>query len=269
MTQADPPGDRPRRRIARDLDRQDGLMPTRPIRETMPLDEARSAARSTRRCRSSAPSASRSATPTAACCRSRSRRAVDVPPFDRAAMDGYAVIAEDTFGASAQRAEDACAASTASSPARSPTHAVTRGDVHRDRDRRAAARRRRRRRDGRRNRARRRRRSGSLTPVYPKQHVGRRGADIAAGQAVLRAGQPAEPEPHRRAGGDRASRDVEVFARPRVAILSTGNEIVEPGQPLGPARSTTSTASRCASIVGAHGGEPMRLPDRAGRPRRR
>src|SRR5262245_57626314 len=25
--------------------------------------------------------------------------AVDVPPFDRAAMDGYAVVAEDTFGA--------------------------------------------------------------------------------------------------------------------------------------------------------------------------
>ncbi|HYN89661.1 MAG TPA: hypothetical protein VER55_14095 [Ardenticatenaceae bacterium] len=25
---------------------------------------------------------------------------IDVPPFDRAAMDGYAVIAEDTFGAS-------------------------------------------------------------------------------------------------------------------------------------------------------------------------
>ncbi len=24
---------------------------------------------------------------------------VDVPPFDRAAMDGYAVVAEDTFGA--------------------------------------------------------------------------------------------------------------------------------------------------------------------------
>src|SRR5918993_1124606 len=25
--------------------------------------------------------------------------AADVPPFDRAAMDGYAVVAEDTFGA--------------------------------------------------------------------------------------------------------------------------------------------------------------------------
>src|SRR5262245_26788492 len=28
--------------------------------------------------------------------------AVDVPPFDRAAMDGYAVVAEDTFGSSPQ-----------------------------------------------------------------------------------------------------------------------------------------------------------------------
>src|SRR5438105_288136 len=27
---------------------------------------------------------------------------LDVPPFDRAAMDGYAVLAEDTFGAGAQ-----------------------------------------------------------------------------------------------------------------------------------------------------------------------
>ena len=38
--------------------------------------------------------------------------------------------------------------------------------------------------------------------------------------------------------------EVEVYARPRVAILSTGNEVVEPGTPLGPARSSTSTASR-------------------------
>ena len=39
--------------------------------------------------------------------------------------------------------------------------------------------------------------------------------------------------------------DVDVFARPRVAILSTGNEIVAPGRRSGPDRSTTSTASRC------------------------
>ena len=33
--------------------------------------------------------------------RRRRRRPTDVPPFDRAAMDGYAVIAADTAGATA------------------------------------------------------------------------------------------------------------------------------------------------------------------------
>ena len=40
--------------------------------------------------------------------------------------------------------------------------------------------------------------------------------------------------------------EVDLFERPRVAILSTGNEVIDPGQPLGPARSTTSTSSRWA-----------------------
>ena len=31
---------------------------------------------------------------------------LDVPPFDRAAMDGYAVIAEDTFGAGRSRGKN-------------------------------------------------------------------------------------------------------------------------------------------------------------------
>src|SRR5918993_178991 len=48
----------------------------RPIRETIPLDEA-----------------------TGRVIAKRVSASVDVPPFDRAAMDGYAVRAEDTFGA--------------------------------------------------------------------------------------------------------------------------------------------------------------------------
>ena len=48
----------------------------------------------------------------------------------------------------------------------------------------------------------------------------------------------ARRRPERRAASARSRRsgltEVDVFARPRVAILSTGNEIVEPGQPLAP-----------------------------------
>ena len=45
-----------------------------------------------------------------------------------------------------------------------------------------------------------------LTPVYPRQNVGRRGADIATGRRVVRARAGAQSEPHRRAGGDRRDR---------------------------------------------------------------
>ena len=49
--------------------------------------------------RSNAPSACRSPTPTAACSAEDVVATADVPPFTRAAMDGYAVRAEDTSGA--------------------------------------------------------------------------------------------------------------------------------------------------------------------------
>ena len=71
----------------------------RPIRETLPLDEAmalvRDAAVADRADRTRAAPRSQ---PDAFSPRATSA-AVDVPPFDRAAMDGYAVVAEDTFGA--------------------------------------------------------------------------------------------------------------------------------------------------------------------------
>ena len=49
---------------------------------------------------------------------------------------------------------------------------------------------------------------------------------------ILGQGDVLNPSRDRRARRHRRA-EVDVFARPRVAILSTGNEIVEPGQPLG------------------------------------
>jgi len=94
-----------------------------------------------------------------------------------------------------------------------------------------------------------------LTPVYPKQNVGRQGADIQQGQTILRAGDFLAPA---KVGALAAlgTTDVDVVARPRVAILSTGNEVIEPGQPLSPGQIFDVNRFTLGAIVSAHGGVP-------------
>jgi len=98
-----------------------------------------------------------------------------------------------------------------------------------------------------------------LTPVYPRQHVGRRAADIAAGQAVLAAGDRLIPS---RIGALAATgiTEVDVYDRPHIAILSTGNEIVEPGSALGPGQIYDINRFTLSSIISAHGGVPVVYP---------
>ena len=69
---------------------------------------------------------------------------------------------------------------------------------------------------------------------------------------------PAEPEPHRRARRVGVL-DVEVYARPRVAVLSTGNEIVEPGTSLGPGQIYDINQFTLSAIIGEHGGVAVPL----------
>ena len=54
--------------------------------------------------------------------------------------------------------------------------------------------------------------------------------------------------------------EVEVFERPRVAILSTGNEIVDPGQPLQPGQIYDINRFTLGAIVSEHGGVPVTYP---------
>jgi molybdopterin molybdotransferase len=69
--------------------------------------------------------------------------------------------------------------------------------------------------------------------VHPRQNIGPQGADISTGQTVLEAGEVLNAS---RIGALAALgfADVEVWAQPTVAILSTGNEIAEQGAPLAP-----------------------------------
>ncbi len=54
--------------------------------------------------------------------------------------------------------------------------------------------------------------------------------------------------------------EVKVFAKPRVAILSTGNEIVEPGQPLPPGHIYDINQFTLSSVIAAHGGVAVVYP---------
>jgi molybdenum cofactor synthesis domain-containing protein len=96
--------------------------------------------------------------------------------------------------------------------------------------------------------------------VEPRQNTGRQGADIQRGQTVLRVGDELNAS---RVGAIAAVglRGVDVYARPRVAILSTGNEIVEPGQPLEPGHIYDINRFTLSAAVAEHGGVPV--PHRA------
>jgi molybdenum cofactor synthesis domain-containing protein len=183
--------------------------------------------------------------------------ATDIPPFDRAGMDGYAVIAADTFGAGTHAAKTLTRVDRVFT-GQVPTRGISSGECieiatgapmpegadavvmveETERD-------------------------GDLvrvtTPVYPRQNVGRRGADISAGQVVVSTGQVLNPA---RVGAIAATGvvDVEVFARPSVAILSTGNEIAEPGRPLGPGQIYDINRFTLETIVRRHGGTSAALP---------
>lgn len=228
----------------------------RPIRETLPLDEALALVHE-----AAVPITRTERVPlrdaTGRVVAAASTAAVDVPPFDRAAMDGYAVIAEDTFGAgrydpkllrciekvytgempTRTLSRGQCTEIATGAPMPGGADAVVMVEESE--------------------------KAGDdvriFTPVYPRQHVGRRAADISAGQALLAAGDVLNAS---RIGALAAigAFDVEVYARPTVAVLSTGNEIIEPGTPLRPGQIYDINHYTITSVVGSHGGVAVAYP---------
>jgi molybdopterin molybdotransferase len=90
------------------------------------------------------------------------------------------------------------------------------------------------------------------------QHIRKAGLDFKAGDTVLQAGRLL------------TARDVSLAAamnrpwlkvaqRPRIALLSTGDELVNPGDPVGPAQIIGSNGIGLAAFVRAFGGEPVNL----------
>jgi len=183
---------------------------------------------------------------------------VDVPGFDRSNVDGFAVVAADTYGAMEESPRTIDLNDEVLEPGKTPTEAVAAGKAtiiatggmlprgadavvmveHTEADD-----------------------DGGIecrNSVSPGQNVTFAGTDIAKGETVLRRGQTLTS----REIGVLAAigrSEVEVYRRPRVAIVSTGNEIVAPGSALRDGAVFDSNAAIIGAAVEELGGEPVQL----------
>src|SRR5207247_139217 len=187
---------------------------------------------------------------------------IDVPLVDRAAMDGYAVRASDTYRAGKFRPAELRRLETlyADSVPRRPvakgacTELATGSTLPRGADAVVMV-------EG-------TEREGDVVkvyaPVHPGENVSRQGEDIRRGEVVVRAGEFLTPA---KIGAIAAvgQADVEVYARPQVAILTTGDEVVPPGEGIRPGQVYDINAHTMATVVEEAGGEPNllgRVPDK-------
>src|SRR4051812_22574048 len=186
---------------------------------------------------------------------------VDAPPFDRSSVDGFALRAADATGATEAAPRRfrlnaevlACGVAPAIEAAPGTATAIaTGGVVPRGADavvmiEQTAL------------------EEGEGGPVMllsraaaPGQCIAFAGSDIARGEALLRAGTPVTS---REIGMLAAAglAEIPVVRRPRVAVISTGDELVPPGAPLPPGGIYDSNAAILCAAVAEHGGEPVPL----------
>ena len=184
--------------------------------------------------------------------------AVDAPPFDRSNVDGFAVRAADTVGASDGKPRvltlnaEVIACGVAPAVAVMPgtcTAIATGGVIPRGADAVVMIEQTELLEDG-------AARIELRRAATPGQFVSYAGSDIARGETLLRRGTligAREIGMLAACGLDR----VDVVRRPKVAVLSTGDELVEPGKPLKPAGVYDSNGAIIAAAVAEAGGEPV------------
>jgi putative molybdopterin biosynthesis protein len=182
---------------------------------------------------------------------------VDAPPFDRATMDGFAIRAADLLQASgAEPARlrlnpETIACGTSPALPVEPgtaTPIATGGPIPRGADAVVMIEHTEPEGDG----------IAVTRAVAPGTHVAFAGSDIARGQTLLRKGTligAREVAILAAVGLDRAK----VWRKPRVAVLSTGDELVQPGQPLRPAGVYDSNGPVIVAALRENGCEAVHL----------
>lgn len=182
---------------------------------------------------------------------------IDLPEFPRSTMDGYAVRASDTFGASQSLPAYLTCAGVVAMGAQADID-VGPGQVAEihtggmlpsgadavvmvERTQRLSA-----------------QDIEVMAPVAPGENVIQVGEDVAQGDRILPAGHRIRPQD---IGGLLAVgiMSVEVIAPPRVGILSCGDELVRPEEQPSPGQIRDINAHTLAALVQQVGGEPVML----------
>ncbi|MFW9817521.1 MAG: gephyrin-like molybdotransferase Glp [Candidatus Thorarchaeota archaeon] len=179
-----------------------------------------------------------------------------VPPFDRSAMDGYAVVAEDTFNAEDEEVllevdgvihagevsdltvrRGHCIQIATGSPKPDGADAVVMVEFTEKRESKVLI----------------------TKPVYPGANISKMGEDIKEGDVVLQEGIHLTPS---KIGTITAlgNNSVKVYERPRVSVISTGTEIVQPGEPLEPGQIYDVNSFTLEAILKKNGALVERLP---------
>lgn len=175
---------------------------------------------------------------------------MDVPPFDRSAMDGYAVRARDTTGAApvSPRALKRVGVVHAGEAPRKPVgpdecfQIATGAPIPKGADAVIMV-------------ERTRLEGGRVlleAAVTAGENVTPRGRDLRQGTVALGRGLPLTPA---RLGAMAALglARAAVYGRPKVTLISTGSEIRPPGEPLGPGQIYDSNSTSLAALLEAHG----------------
>jgi molybdopterin molybdotransferase len=181
---------------------------------------------------------------------------MSVPPFDRAAMDGYAVKAEETFGASSSKPRNLklvetlhagrstkrvldkgeCVQIATGSPIPKGADAVVMVEFT-ERNNKTI---------------------NILKPVYPRENISPKGEDIEEGQTILKNDEQLSPA---KIGVLAAlgKKEVQAYARPRVAIVPTGTEIQELGSRLKEGQIYDINSYTLFSVVSKNGAIPKKV----------
>jgi len=188
---------------------------------------------------------------------------MSVPSFDRAAMDGYAVKAKETFnastlkpkilklveirhaGMSSNRVLDTgeCIQIATGSPIPEGADSVVMVEFT-ERDGASIS---------------------VLKPVYPGENISAKGEDIEEGRAILKKGEQLSAA---KIGVLAAlgEKEVKMYAKPQVAVIPTGTEILEVGSPLKEGQIYDINSYTLSSVIRKNGAVPIKckaVPDTA------